>query len=210
MKPYLISAAFAVVVVILFLIFSHKSYIKVKQATEKTAPPKKAASVKTLRVLMTAAVFVLSFNIVCLPLVLGFDLVNSQSRYYDIFGNKYDSYVSVPLYDKDGNKYTLDTANSRYISESKSYEFGEIYLTEGGYLTVINPEDISIEYRVTNYTNYYFSIANDSYYSVSYGPYWDKEGNLHLINEDEELFVIEKERQEAFRTEEGVNTFDKK
>lgn len=208
MKPYLISAAFAVAVVVIFLVISHKSYIKAKQTAEKTAPPKKAASVKTLRVLMTAAVFVLSFNIVCLPLVLGFDFVSSQSRYYDIYGNKYDSYDSVPLYDKDGNKYTLDTSNSRYFSESESYAIEDIYLTEGGYVTVINPEDISMEYRVTNYTNYYFTIANDIYYSVSYGPYWDKEGNLHLINKDEELFVIEKERQEAFRTEEGVNTFD--
>lgn len=28
--------------------------------------------------------------------------------------------------------YTLDKDNERYISDSKSYEFGEIYLTEGG------------------------------------------------------------------------------
>lgn len=210
MEPYLISAVFAVVVVILFLIFSHKSYIKVKQAAEKTAPPKKAASVKGIRAFMSVAVFVLAFNIVCLPLVLGFDFVSAQSRYYDIFGNKYDSFVSVPLYDKEGNMYTLDKDNERYILDSKSYEFGEIYLTEGGYITIINPQDIEVEYRITNYTNYYFSMGTDTYYSVSYGPYWDKEGNLHLINEDEELFVIEKERQEAFRTEEGVNIFDKK
>ncbi|HIY33866.1 MAG TPA: hypothetical protein IAA24_01895 [Candidatus Eubacterium faecigallinarum] len=210
MEPYLISAVFAVVVVILFLIFSHKSYIKVKQAAEKTAPPKKAASVKGVRAFMSVAVFVLAFNIVCLPLVLGFDFVSAQSRYYDIFGSKYDSFVSVPLYDKEGNMYTLDKDNERYISDSKSYEFGEIYLTEGGYITIINPQDIEVEYRITNYTNYYFSMGTDTYYSVSYGPYWDNEGNLHLINEDEELFVIEKERQEAFRTEEGVNIFDKK
>ncbi len=84
MKPYLISAVFAVVVVILFLIFSHKSYIKAQQAAEKTAPPKKATSVKGIRVFMSVAVFVLAFNIVCLPLVLGFDFVSAQSRYYDI------------------------------------------------------------------------------------------------------------------------------
>lgn len=57
--------------------------------------------------------------------------------------------------------YTLDKDSERYISDSKSYEFGEIYLTEGGYITIINPQDIEVEYRITNYTNYYFSMGTD-------------------------------------------------
>lgn len=101
------------------------------------------------------------------------------ATFYDVHGNTYDDLYDVPLYDKQGNKYTHEstwfTAGSYIDQNGRSYDGDYCYLSEDGYFYFDEKEEL-IPYD-DSYD--YYTDGETIYYSLFHRVYWEKDGTIY-------------------------------
>lgn len=101
------------------------------------------------------------------------------ATFYDVHGNKYDDLYDVPLYDKQGNIYTHEsawfTAGSYIDQNGKSYDGDYCYLSEDGYFYFDEDEEL-IPY---NGSYDYYTDGETLYYYLFNRVYWENDGTIY-------------------------------
>ena len=100
---------------------------------------------------------------------------------YDVHGNKYSDIYDVPLYDREGNTYTVDSkltfSASDYIDQNGNrFEGNCCYLDSDGFF-VYNETDLipCKEYLC----DYYYDDQGSKYFYLTGCPiYWDENGDI--------------------------------
>lgn len=101
------------------------------------------------------------------------------ATFYDVHGNDYDDLYDVPLYDKQGNKYTHESAwfsAGYYIDQNgKSYDGEYCYLSEEGYFYFDENEEL----EPYDDSSYYYTDGEMVYYYLFNRVYWGDDGTIY-------------------------------
>ncbi len=114
------------------------------------------------------------------------------ATFYDVHGNEYDDLYDVPLYDKQGNVYTHESAwftTGSYIDQNgKSYDGDYCYLSEDGYFYFDEKEEL----KPYNNSYNYYTDGETIYYYLFDRVYWEADGTIHQRKYHIRLFDFDK------------------
>ena len=102
---------------------------------------------------------------------------------YDVHGNQYSDIYDVPLYDREGNKYTHEAEwlyVGDYIDQNGNRFDGDYcYLDSDGYLVY---NEMGFTPYEAYFSDYYYDEQGNNYYSLWGNPiYMDEDGNIFEV-----------------------------
>lgn len=134
-----------------------------------------------------AAVLVVSIILLVSSGIAGIESGDLIPHYYDMNGVEYEEPSQVPLYDREGNVYTVAESENGinyypyFDRNGVEYDLDKTYISEDGYFYYDENNELQAMNELYYYDKHYYDDEGNLYAKIDDYAYWDDDGKICIV-----------------------------